>query len=131
MEGSFLTFKESIDLIGNFVEAAGVAVIVVGLVWASVQYLRQHRVESAPPAYIGYRRSLGRAVLLGLEFLVAGDIIRTVATELTFRGLGALALLILIRTFLSVEIEMEIEGRWPWQGNRTRPGLQTGQAEGE
>ena len=126
-----MSFKESIDLVGNGVEAAGVAVIVLGILWASIQYLRRYREESTPPAYNLYRRSLGRAILLGLEFLVAGDIIRTVATELTFRGLGALALLIVIRTFLSVEIEMEIEGRWPWQGNRTRPGLQTGQAEGE
>lgn len=124
-------FEEFVDGVGQVVDAAGVAVIVFGIVWATFEYLRQYRVKSSPPAYSVYRRSLGRAILLGLEILVAADIIRTVATEPTFSSLGVLGLLILIRTFLSVEIEMEIEGRWPWQGNRTRPGLGAGRAEGE
>ena len=66
-------------------------------------------------AYRGYRRSLGRAILLGLEFLVAGDIIYTVAVEPTFRSVGVLAVLVVIRSFLSAELELEINGRWPWQ----------------
>jgi hypothetical protein len=66
-------------------------------------------------AYVRYRRALGRAILLGLEFLVAGDIIRTVAISPTFTSLGILAIIVAIRTFLSTELELEIEGRWPWQ----------------
>lgn len=113
-----MSFEDGISLVGKAVEIVGVAIIVVGIVRATLQYVRRYREETTPPAYTLYRRSLGRAVLLGLEFLVAADIIHTVGTELTFRGLGALAILILIRTFLSVEIEMEIEGRWPWQAAR-------------
>ena len=72
---------------------------------------RQHRSD----AYQLYRQNLGRAILLGLEFLVAGDIIRTVAVSPTFRSLGVLAGIVLIRTFLSMALQLEIEGRWPWQ----------------
>jgi uncharacterized membrane protein len=126
-----LAFEEIVDVISKVVEAVGILVILAGISWAVITYLRKAQEDSTPPAYTAFRRSLGRAILLGLEFLVAADIIRTVATELTFRSLGLLAIMIAIRTFLSVEIEMEIEGRWPWQANRTRPGLQTGRAEGE
>ncbi len=65
-----------------------------------------------------YRLQLARGILLGLEFLVAADIIKTVAIELTFSSVGILAVIVLIRTFLSFAIEMEITGKWPWQ---TRP----------
>lgn len=125
-----MTFEESVDLVGKVVDAAGVLVIVVGVVWASFQYLQRIRRTTTPPAYTSYRRSLGRAILVGLEFLVASDIIRTVATEPTYRSLGILGAIIGIRTFLSLEIEMEIEGRWPWQ---QRPGDndEVGTAEGD
>jgi uncharacterized membrane protein len=69
-----------------------------------------------PAAYRQYRGDLGRAILLGLEFLVAADIIGTVAVDPTFRSLGVLGLIVLIRTFLSFALEVEIQGRWPWQG---------------
>ena len=71
--------------------------------------------EHAPcRAYHGYRADLGRAILLGLEFLVAADIIGTVAIEPPFRSLGVLALIVAIRTFLSFALELEVSGRWPW-----------------
>ena len=66
-------------------------------------------------AYRDCRQSLGRAILLGLEFLVAGDIIRTVAIAPTFTSVGVLGIIVLIRTFLSATLTVEIEGRWPWQ----------------
>jgi uncharacterized membrane protein len=66
-------------------------------------------------AYRRFRQSLGRAILLGLELLVAADIIRTVAVSPTFRSAGVLAIVVLIRTFLSMSLEVELEGRWPWQ----------------
>ena len=64
--------------------------------------------------YRQYRQRLGRAILLGLELLVAGDIIRTVAVTPTFESAGVLAVIVLIRTFLSFSLEVELEGRWPW-----------------
>ncbi|MCP9488663.1 MAG: DUF1622 domain-containing protein [Solirubrobacteraceae bacterium MAG38_C4-C5] len=66
-------------------------------------------------AFGKYRQGIGRAILLGLEFLVAADIIRTVAVDPTFAGAGVLAIIVFIRTFLSFALELEISGRWPWQ----------------
>ena len=124
-----MDFEQTVDLVGKIVDGFGVAVIVIGITRASVVFLKAYQTVSSPSAYEMYRRSLGRAILLGLELLVASDIIRTVATAPTFTGLGVLGLLILIRTFLSVEIEMEIEGRWPWQQNRLRPPASSRQPE--
>ncbi|NYI96980.1 DUF1622 domain-containing protein [Streptomonospora nanhaiensis] len=72
----------------------------------------------SPTAYRPYRQGLGRAILLGLELLVAADIIRTVAVAPTFRSVGVLAGIVLIRTFLSFSLEVELEGRWPWQSRK-------------
>ncbi len=114
-----MEFEGTVERIGRIMEGAGVAVIVVGAAVATILFLYQMR-RGGPvdAAYERYRRGLGRAILLGLEFLVAGDIIRTVAIEPTFRNLGILAIIVAIRTFLSTELELEIEHRWPWQ----RPG---------
>lgn len=71
-------------------------------------------------AYVGYRQNLGRVILLGLEFLVAGDIIRSVAVAPSFNTIGVLGLIVLVRSFLSIELEMEIEGKWPWQRGARR-----------
>jgi uncharacterized membrane protein len=65
--------------------------------------------------YRAYRQLLGRSILLGLELLVAADIIRTVAVTPTYESVGVLAIIVLIRTFLSFSLELEITGRWPWQ----------------
>ena len=72
-------------------------------------------------AYAPYRQSLGRAILLGLEFLVAGDIIRTVAIAPTFSSVGVLGAIVVIRTFLSVALQVETEARWPWQPRDASP----------
>jgi uncharacterized membrane protein len=82
------------------------------------------RAPSIDGSYRSYRRSLARAILLGLEFLVAGDIVRTVAIDPTFRSVGILAIIVAIRTFLSIELQLEIEGRWPWQADRERGKLE-------
>ena len=116
-----MTFDEAVEAVGRGVEAVGVAAIVVGAciaTWLFVANLR--RGERFSAVYRLYRQGLGRALLLGLEFLVAADIIRTVATTPTFRGVGVLAIIVLVRTFLSITLELEINGRWPWQRpNRT------------
>jgi uncharacterized membrane protein len=103
------------------IELVGVAVIVTftvyALVGAGVGFARGEDCESL---YVVLRQRLARGILLGLELLVAGDIIHTVAVDLTFRTVAVLAVVVLIRTFLSFTIEVEIEGRWPWQRERDR-----------
>lgn len=100
------------------IEAAGVAIIALGAAVSTVLFLyrlAQDRPSGPPSPYERYRAELGRGILLGLEFLVAADIIGTVAIEPTFASLGVLAGIVLIRTFLSFSLEVEINGRWPWQ----------------
>ena len=97
-------------------EAAGIAILVIGAVIATGYFLSSlARKVPFTEAYHRYRGDLGRAILLGLEFLVAADIISTVAVEPTLRSVVVLGLIVLIRTFLSFSLEVEIEGRWPWQ----------------
>jgi uncharacterized membrane protein len=109
-----MDFYGIIETIGRVIDAAGVAAIIVGtiaaLVGAVARYFRQVR-----PIYTWFRRVLGRSILLGLELLVAADIIRTVAVTPTFESVAVLGLIVLIRTFLSFSLELEISGRWPWQ----------------
>jgi uncharacterized membrane protein len=103
------------QLIATVIEVAGVGIIVVGVLIASALFLRRGFGSDWNKAYEGFRADLGRGILLGLEFLVAADIIGTVAVAPTFESLGVLAAIVLIRTFLSFSLEVEIEGRWPWQ----------------
>lgn len=105
--------------VGAAIEAAGIAILLLGLLAASVQYLRR-RLRGAPDAFHTYRSDLGRSILLGLEFLVAADLIGTVAVEPTFENLGVLAVIVLIRTFLSFALETEITGHWPWKDSAYR-----------
>ena len=106
-----------IGIITWVLEMAGIAAIVLGAVGATLAaangWFRQR--ESATHLYRQYRQQLSRGILLGLEFLVAADIIDTVAIEPTFTSVGVLAGIVLIRTFLSFTLEVEISGRWPWQ----------------
>ena len=108
--------QELIEGAGKVVDAAGVAAIVIGAMVASAFALGR-LVRREPSVYSRYRRSLGRAILLGLELLVAADIIRTVAVSPTIESVAVLAGIVLIRTFLSFSLELEITGRWPWQKN--------------
>ncbi len=118
-----MPFEEAVELVGQVVEAVGIGVIVLGAALATGRFLLHLRGrEPWQRTYRIYRRGVGQSILLGLEFLVAGDIIRTVVIEPTFRSVGILAVIIAIRTFLSLELELEIEGRWPWQ-RATRPDL--------
>lgn len=111
-----MTFTEAMELVGKTMDAVGVAAIVVGALAAALLTLNpRRRLGSEGDAYTAFRRRLGRAILLGLELLVAADIIRSVAISPTFNSIGVLALIVLIRTFLSWSLELEISGRWPWQ----------------
>ena len=105
-----------VESIGRAIDLVGILVIVGGAAIATWYFfvgLRERR--DFEELYRTYRAGLGRAILLGLEFLVAADIIRTVAVSPSFQNVGVLALIVLIRTFLSMTLELEIEGRWPWQ----------------
>ena len=101
--------------IATGIEVSGVAIIVVGAAIATVMFLRGGPEVGWAKAYRRYRADLGRGILLGLELLVAADIIGTVAVTPTLQSLAVLGLIVLIRTFLSFSLEVEIEGRWPWQ----------------
>lgn len=105
-------FNQIIELVGAGVDAAGVAVMVLGGIFATGEFVLRFRDEHA---YQKMRLALGRAILLGLELLVAADIIKTVAIAPNFTNVGVLALIVLIRTFLSFTLQLEIEGRLPWQ----------------
>lgn len=111
------------DLISKVIDAAGVLVVVCGLLVATgVFVLAQRQRDQRPLSYRVYRQQVGKAILLGLEFLVAADIIRTVAVAPSFRGVGVLADVVAVRTFLSFTLDVELEGRWPWQSRRTSLG---------
>lgn len=107
-------FQEWIETAGKAVDAAGVIAIVAGAILATV-FAVTRLVRRQGDVYGRFRRFLGRSILLGLELLVAADIIRTVAVGPTLEGVGVLAAIVLIRTFLSFTLELEITGRWPWQ----------------
>ena len=101
---------------GRAVESIGIAVLMAGAVLASFAFaIRLMRGRSFRDAYHELRADLGRAILLGLEFLVIADIIGTVAVEPTLQNLGVLAVIVAIRTLLSFALELEVSGRWPWQ----------------
>lgn len=97
-------------------EVLGIFIIAVfaiyALIYGAMRLLKQDKTETL---FFQVRRCLGRGILLGLEFLVAADIIYTVAVELTFKRVGTLAIIVLLRTFLSFTLDVELTGRWPWQ----------------
>jgi uncharacterized membrane protein len=109
-----------IETVGLVIDVVGVGVIVIGALVATIGFGLRLRDGTIADAYAVYRVSLGRAILLGLEFLIAADIIRTVAIEPTWENVGVLGLVVLVRTFLSISLEVELEGRWPWQRGERR-----------
>lgn len=113
-------FRAFMEIVGTAVDGFGVLIVVVGALYATIRFLSRRQPGEANPYRI-YRQNIGRAILLGLEFLVAGDIIRTVVVSPTIDNVLALGLIVLIRTFLSMSLEVELEGRWPWQRGEPRP----------
>ena len=99
-----------IDVVGLALEIAGVALLVGGMLLALARSLR-----TAGERYRQLRHDIGRAILLGLEVLVAADIVRSVALAPSMSGLAVLAAIVAIRTFLSWSLALELDGRWPWQ----------------
>jgi len=112
-----VSFYEVIETVGKTIDAVGVAVIAVGALISAAGVISRLRTKTGD-VYRVFRQQLGRSILLGLEFLVAADIIRTVAVTPDARSVAVLAGIVLIRTFLSFSLELEVTGYWPWQKNR-------------
>jgi uncharacterized membrane protein len=114
-----MDIKHTIELIGVGFEGAGVMALVVGTLLAFTVYVSSLlRPGNTSTAYQALRRDLGKAILIGLELLVAADIVRSVALDATFVSVGVLGLIVLVRIFLSWSLEVEINGTWPWQRAR-------------
>ena len=112
-----MNFQETITQIGHIIAFTGVMVMVTGMLVAGVQGVREliRKELSSHEIYTRTRQRVGRGLVLGLEVLVAADIIETVAIEPTFNNIGVLALIVAVRTFLGWSLAVELEGRWPWQ----------------
>jgi len=125
-----MDIKHTVELIVSAFELAGVAVLVFGAVVAFVRFLYfLIRFRDTSAAYRHLRLYLGRSIVVGLEILIAADIIRSVVIDPTFMSVGVLGLLVLIRTFLSWALEVEINGEWPWQRTRLHKGEPPGSDE--
>ncbi|MFI2809679.1 DUF1622 domain-containing protein [Microbulbifer sp. JSM ZJ756] len=107
-------FLQAIEITGLAIEIFGVLVILVGCCFSTGKFLTTYRHLPGAESFRNFRQQLGRAIILGLEFLIAGDIIRTVIVSESLENVGILALIILMRAFLSFTLEMEIEGKMPW-----------------
>ena len=131
-----MDFQHIIEAVGRYMDFAGVAVMVIGAVVSIPMALRGYQPRRLPAGsekltvYRSYRQLLGRSILLGLELLVAADIIRTVAVTPTFESVGVLAIIVLIRTFLSFSLELEITGRWPWQKEPSEASAEPARTDG-
>jgi len=111
-----MDWQELVAVVGEVIDVAGVVIMAGGLCVALGAFaLRGLRGDRSLGSYRAMRRGTGRGILLGLEFLVAGDIIRTVAVSPSFQSVGVLAAIVAIRTFLAFTLELEVSGRWPWQ----------------
>ena len=117
-----MEFEQVIRLAAQTIEGIAVAILVIGtavvLVRTAIGIIRPDR--STEIAYESARQGLGRVLLLGLEVLIAGDVIATVAIDQTLSSVGALAGIVLIRIVLSWSIEMETAGHWPWRASTAR-----------
>jgi uncharacterized membrane protein len=113
-------FEQAMDAVARGVEIIGIVTLILGLAAALVRAgLALTRGQGGEEAYRIVRTVFGRSILLGLEFLVAADIIRTVAVQPSLENVVVLGLIVLIRTFLSFSLGVEIDGRWPWQRGAT------------
>jgi uncharacterized membrane protein len=107
--------KEIVTVISRGIELSGVIILVLGLIIATLRFIFASAFSSPDISpYQQYRRDMGRAILLGLEILVAADIISTVTISPTLESVFVLAIIVLVRTFLSFSIALEVDGRFPW-----------------
>ncbi|HWV55631.1 DUF1622 domain-containing protein [Pseudorhodoplanes sp.] len=117
-----MPFSHWIETVGSTLDLVGVALIALGLVIAFVRYAGiAFTTPDGIDPYRRLRQDIGRAILLGLEVLVAADIIRTVAVTPTLESVAVLGAIVVIRTFLSMSLQVEVEGRFPWQKREAQP----------
>jgi uncharacterized membrane protein len=114
MNAAMENFRQIMEIVGTSVDGVGVLIVAVGMLVATLRLLVS-RARDSGNYYSLYRQDVGRAILLGLEFLIAGDIIRTVVVAPTLQNVVVLGIIVLIRTFLSLSLQLEIEGKLPWQ----------------
>ena len=114
-----MTFTEAMEHVAQGFEAIGAAILVLGLVWSVVLACRTWRIADGRSGYRALRESFGGVLLLGLEVLIAADLIRTVTVAPTLQNVAVLGLIVLIRTFLSFSLQVEIEGAVPWRRSLT------------
>jgi len=113
-----ISFLSVISFIGYTVEVVGVVIILLGMGSATLRYAKRYLSTLETDLYHSFRREMGRAMLVGLEFLVAGDIIRTVVVIDSINDVASLGLVVVIRTVLVFTIHLEVEGHWPWRAPR-------------
>jgi uncharacterized membrane protein len=114
MNGGMEYFRHIMEIVGISVDGVGVFIVAGGVIVATTR-LVVCRAQDTGNYYSLYRQDVGRAILLGLEFLIAGDIIRTVVVAPTLQNVVVLGIIVLIRTFLSLSLQLEIEGKLPWR----------------
>ena len=107
-------FRQVMEIVGTAIDGVGVFIVAAGAFVATLRLLI-YRAQNTGNYYSSYRQDIGRAILLGLEFLIAGDIIRTVVVAPTIQNVVVLGLIVFIRTFLSLSLQLEIEGKLPWR----------------
>jgi len=117
MNAAMEYFRNIMEVVGTSVDGVGVFIVAAGMVAATIRLVLRLRDRAHGPGnfYSLYRQDVGRAILLGLEFLIAGDIIRTVVVAPTLQNVLVLGMIVLIRTFLSLSLQLEIEGKLPWR----------------
>lgn len=108
-------FLQLIDIIALVIEGLGVMIIVAGFAIATRRFLQHRNFYDNRHAYLEYRHGIGRSILLGLDFLIAGDLIKTVILLNSGESVATLAAVVLIRAFLGFTLHVEVEGHWPWQ----------------
>ena len=122
MNAAMEYFRHIMEVVGTSVDGVGVFIVAGGMIVATLRLLPRlrDRAHDTGNYYSLYRQDVGRAILLGLEFLIAGDIIRTVVVAPTLQNVVVLGLIVLIRTFLSLSLQLEIEGKLPWRREDAR-----------
>ena len=115
MEGLTIGEFEIARIVAEWIEVLAVIVIAVAVVVSMLGGLIVRFRSDGAAAFMTFKRYIARGLLIGLDLLIAADIIKTVTLELTLENVVILGLLVLIRTFLSWSLELEVDGRWPWQ----------------
>jgi uncharacterized membrane protein len=116
-----VTFSEIMEKVTRGFETVGVAILVVGVAVAFIRAVLDLRHEDARRAYERLRQDIGRSLLLGLEVLIAADLVRTVTIDPTLQSAIFLGVIVLVRTFLSFSLEIELDGVVPWRKRTTAP----------